>query len=253
MPRLSPLPLSPLPLSAVVLLAVARVCGGCVGAVPQPVDRPARGGDTGPPPAVAVAAGAELDTGAALDADRPSAWRCADGCDPGRDPAGDCDADGLLNRDELSLAGRRGPAWTDPCAADGDLDGLSDCEELAWGLLPFDPDSDGDGLGDAWAVEMARTAGDGAPPAARDAHPRPAMRDGDRDGIPDMAERCTGAAPGEADTDGDGLPDGDDLWRGCDPARADTDGDGWADGEEAAAGASCRRRRDAPRAAPAPP
>jgi len=238
---------------AALLLAAALLLGACAGAVPQPVDRSGGVDDTGPPRAAAVAAEAGLDSGGGPDADRPSAWACADGCDPGRDPAGDCDGDGLRNHDELSLAGRRGPAWTDPCAADGDGDGLGDCEELAWGLLPFDPDSDGDGVGDAWAVVAARTAGDGERPSADDAHPRPAMRDGDGDGIPDMAEGCTGTEPGRADTDGDGLPDGDDLWRGCDPARADTDGDGWSDGAEAAAGASCRRWRDTPPPAGAPP
>ena len=89
----------------------------------------------------------------------------------------------------------------------------------------------------AWSHAW-RFAGEGAPVAWRDAAlPGPAtnrlymvsdaVRDADRDGIPDAVERCVhGTSPLLADTDGDGVRDGLEVAWGMDPLVADL-GAGW--------------------------
>ncbi len=103
---------------------------------------------------------------------------------------------------------------------DTDADGLTDNVELAIGLDPNNPDTDGNGVAD----------GD---------------EDTDGDGLTNLQEVQIGTDPGDPDTDGDGILDGDEdndgdglsdadevLNYGTDPANHDTDGDGFNDGEE---------------------
>ena len=103
---------------------------------------------------------------------------------------------------------------------DTDADGLTDNIEIAIGLDPNNPDTDGDGVSD----------GD---------------EDTDGDGLTNLQEVQIGTDPGNPDTDGDGIQDGDEDNDGdglldvdeiyvhnTDPANHDTDGDGFNDGEE---------------------
>jgi len=84
------------------------------------------------------------------------------------------------------------------------------------------PDSDGDGLTDAFEVNVLGTD--------------PHKRDTDGDGLGDLRERDFGANPLERDTDGDGLDDGREVTIGTDPASSDTDHDRIDDRTEAMQG-----------------
>ncbi len=96
------------------------------------------------------------------------------------------------------------------------------------------PDSDGDGMPDAYETEF------GLDSSADDAE-----QDADDDGLANLAEFEKGTHPKMADTDGDGLDDGLETGTGefvgpedtgTDPTKADSDGDGLADGVETATG-----------------
>ncbi|MGH0034155.1 MAG: FG-GAP-like repeat-containing protein [Myxococcota bacterium] len=135
---------------------------------------------------------------------------------------------------------------------DTDYDGLADDNELLVGTDPQDPDSDDDGLFDAFEVgDVADPTdtdddgtidaldpdddGDGVPTSAEDydGDGNPANDDADGDGIPDYREvdadddgtsddvdNCPVAAnPTQSDVNGDGIGDA------CQPD--DADGDGW--------------------------
>ena len=121
--------------------------------------------------------------------------------------AGDADADGLTNGEEIYETG------TNPKDADTDHDGLEDGAELdQLGTDPPDADTDDDGIAD----------GD---------------EDTDADGLTDGDELAIGADPFDADTDDDGLTDGDEVHlHGTSPLDADTDADGLDDGDEVAMG-----------------
>ncbi|MES2707466.1 MAG: hypothetical protein V4726_12790 [Verrucomicrobiota bacterium] len=83
------------------------------------------------------------------------------------------------------------------------------------------PDTDGDGLPDAW-----ETASFGDLTKNGDA-------DTDGDGLVNALELNLGLNPSLQDTDADGLKDGDEFnTLGTDPKTADTDGDGLTDGAE---------------------
>jgi pSer/pThr/pTyr-binding forkhead associated (FHA) protein len=106
-------------------------------------------------------------------------------------------------------------AW---CMADADGDGLTNCEEIALGTDPYNPDTDGDGLMDGEEILAS-----GVRPHNTD----PKNPDTDGDGLSDGSEvRCNpdvdGPArgqctnPANSDTDGDGIPD-----------NIDPDSSGW--------------------------
>ena len=84
------------------------------------------------------------------------------------------------------------------------------------------PDSDGDGLSDAFEVNVLRT--------------KPNKRDSDGDGLNDLREKDFGSNPRERDTDGDGVWDGREVTIGTAPFMDDTDGDNVKDRDEIVAG-----------------
>jgi len=102
---------------------------------------------------------------------------------------------------------------------DSDGDGLTDDEEAQLGTDPFNPDTDGDELGDGREVKELKT--------------NPLNPDTDGDGLSDGDEVLRRSTdPLNPDTDGDGLSDGDEVRRGTDPLNPDTDRDGLQDGKE---------------------
>jgi hypothetical protein len=102
---------------------------------------------------------------------------------------------------------------------DSDGDGLTDGEENRLGTDPFNPDTDGDELGDGREVNELGTD--------------PLNTDSDGDTLTDGDEVLRRSTdPLNPDTDGDGLSDGDEVRRGTDPLNPDTDRDELRDGDE---------------------
>jgi hypothetical protein len=102
---------------------------------------------------------------------------------------------------------------------DADGDGLSNCQELAQGTDPSDPDSDDDGLTDGAEVNVHGT--------------NPLDADSDDDGLTDGAEvNVHGTNPLDADSDDDKLSDGLEVANGTNPLDADSDHDGIPDGKD---------------------
>ena len=87
--------------------------------------------------------------------------------------------------------------------ADDDGDGLSNSEELLLGTLPYQSDTDNDGLSDGDEVHSYGTD--------------PTDYDSDNDGIPDGLEVFLGTNPVKADSDNDGMPDSFELGEGLNP------------------------------------
>lgn len=112
------------------------------------------------------------------------------------------------------------------------------------------PDSDSDGLIDAWEVQFFGTIGaqNGAGDADSDGRTNqqeamagtyPDDADTDDDGLNDGAEVTAGTSPVTADTDNDGLTDGAEIGtHGTNPTLADTDGDGFSDNDEIIVGSN---------------
>jgi hypothetical protein len=182
---------------------------------------------TDPSSATAMNAGDDLDNDGLTNLEEYNL-----GTDPN---LADTDGDGLLDGDEVSGAGSRGP--TDPLEPDSDGDGLSDGVETNTGIyvdandMGTDPnlaDTDADGLPDDYEVTHSNpTSGTGMDPAA----------DQDGDTLTNAQEYDLGTDPNSTDTDGDGLDDADELagagLRGpTDPLKFDTDGDGLSDSVE---------------------
>ncbi len=85
---------------------------------------------------------------------------------------------------------------------------------------PSGPDSDGDGLPDAWELQYwpnLNQNGGGDP---------------DSDGLTNAQELAAGTDPTVADTDGDGMNDGAEVQHGFDPIVSDQDGNGTPDGQD---------------------
>lgn len=129
-----------------------------------------------------------------------------------------------------------GAGRTDP---DSDGDGLTDAFEALAGTDRLRADSDGDGMSDGaealatvgQGVGVAGVVGTGA--AAQRADD---VRDADDDGLSDRQETLLGSDRKDADTDDDQLTDAVELAIGTDPLEADTDGDGISDGLESSLG-----------------
>ncbi len=143
---------------------------------------------------------------------------------------GDADGEGLLDDDELAFG-------TLPFDRDSDDDGLSDFIEFdaVYAFGPTDmlvPDSDGDGIQDG--TETGEAVGELAEPAFGIAGSDPLLF------VPDGDAGLTVTDPTDLDSDDDGFLDGEeDLdFNGVaaatelDAAKADTDGDGVQDGTE---------------------
>lgn len=106
----------------------------------------------------------------------------------------DSDADGLDNYTEIYVTS------TDPLLPDSDEDGIED----AW------EDADGDGLDNGTELSLGTD---------------PAKTDSDSDGLGDAEEVKTSlTSPALYDTDADGLCDGDELLLGTDPLNPVSDG-----------------------------
>ncbi|RLA27829.1 MAG: hypothetical protein DRR11_17620, partial [Gammaproteobacteria bacterium] len=108
---------------------------------------------------------------------------------------------------------------------DGDMDGLSDNEEVRKYLThPGTPDTDNDEIPDAWEIDKALNA-----------NRNDAFEDPDEDGLVNLREFQLGTEPFVADTDGDNLLDGADncpLAKNLRQQDFDSDGqgnvcDGW--------------------------
>ncbi len=137
------------------------------------------------------------------------------------EPLGDEDGDGLVNLSELAMG-------TDRTLADTDGDGLDDGEEyMGYGTNPLDTDSDDDTYSDGEEVDA------GSDPL--DASSVPYVEpDTDGDGLSDAYEMATGSSASsaycdytKADTDGDGLNDYEEVViHGTNPNAQDTDEDG---------------------------
>ena len=128
----------------------------------------------------------------------------------------DPDMDGLINNEEIQIG-------TDPFNPDTDGDGLGDGEEVkTYRTNPLAPDTDSDGLGDGEEVHQRRTD--------------PLNPDTDADRLMDGDEVRRNTDPLNPDTDADLLNDGDEVNRKTDPLNPDTDQDGLNDGTEVSIG-----------------
>ncbi len=141
--------------------------------------------------------------------------------DPGFDPR-DTDSDGLGDAVECVSTCLDANDW------DTDGDGLADGFEDGLGYDPCAADGDGDGLDDYAEHHEHETD--------------PTRASSDADALSDYEELIThGTDPWDEDTDDDGLSDSDELdpANACDPLDADTDDDGLLDGDEVASGTDC--------------
>lgn len=118
-------------------------------------------------------------------------------------------------------------ALADLPTVDDDADNLTNAQEAWWCTDPLNADTDGDGANDGDEVQAAkewlgnRRAGPpstgrpfaGWPPSQFDPTKPPTCRDGDDDGVPDMAERWDlGLNMNEESTDRDKFDDGQELF-----------------------------------------
>jgi PKD repeat protein len=131
--------------------------------------------------------------------------------------------------------------------SDDDFDDCSQECEYNYGLDPFNPDTDADGMMDGWELPLCRDPNNASPTATL--NPCPAI-DTDGEGLADHEEingftvstTINGVAvnlsittdPLNPDSDGDGLDDYEEARIFfTDPMDSDTDGDGINDGDDA--------------------
>ncbi|UTH02249.1 YPDG domain-containing protein [Macrococcoides canis] len=167
-----------------------------------------------------------------------------------KDGAEDTDGDGINNDDEsvdsgttitdedgdgvadivdpatkpLDTDGDGNPDVTD---TDDDNDGVNDSDEIAAGLDPKNPDTDGDGIKDG----AEDTDGDGINNDDESVDSGTTITDEDGDGVADIVDPATKPVD-STDDDNDGVNDSDEEAAGLDPKNPDTDGDGIKDGAE---------------------
>ncbi len=137
------------------------------------------------------------------------------------------DARKVLRATARALTPEERTALADLTSLDDDADGLTNAQEAWWCTDPLNADSDGDGTSDGAEVQAAkdwlanRRAGPpstgrpfaGWPPATFDPTHPPTCRDGDGDGVPDMAERWDlGLNMNAESTDRDKFDDGQELF-----------------------------------------
>lgn len=103
------------------------------------------------------------------------------------------------------------------CAADPDMDGLTDEEEADIGTDPNDPDTDDDGINDGQEVLDGTDPLDDCDNIGGTALPD---SDCDMDGLTTSEEGSLGTDPNDEDTDGDGINDGQEVMDGSDPLDA---------------------------------
>lgn len=108
---------------------------------------------------------------------------------------------------------------------DSDEDYLSDYDEYRYGTNPYNPDTDGDGIPDAFEICSMMDPTDATGDNGADG-------DFDHDGLPNLTEYLMGLDPSFPDQDRDGVPDGDEIYYGTDPWKADSDDDGIGDFDE---------------------
>jgi hypothetical protein len=105
-----------------------------------------------------------------------------------------------------ALAANATSTVAESAAIDSDGDGLTDSEEVYWGLSPDAADSDGDGMSDYDEFYN------------RYAYTDPLQPDSDNDGISDGEEMFYWLTdPTLPDTDFDGVSDRDEIVDGTDP------------------------------------
>lgn len=141
----------------------------------------------------------------------------------------DTDGDGMVDDWEVSFI----YCGVDPLAGDSlldpDTDTLTNIEEQAEGTNPCNPDTDGDGMPDAWEASNNSCLD----PVSGDSLGNP-----DGDGADNLREFMQSTDPCVFDdTDGDGMPDSWEDTYACVMANtvdasADPDGDGLGDGAE---------------------
>jgi len=137
------------------------------------------------------------------------------------------DARKTLRATARALTPEQRTALADLTSLDDDADGLTNAQEAWWCTDPLNADTDGDGTSDGAEVQAAKDwlgnkrAGPpstgrpfaGWPPATFDPTKPPTCRDGDGDGVPDMAERWDlGLNMNAESTDRDKFDDGQELF-----------------------------------------
>ncbi|ARQ07925.1 putative Ig domain-containing protein [Macrococcoides canis] len=120
-----------------------------------------------------------------------------------------------------------GDGIPDDVDTDDDNDGVNDSDEIAAGLDPKNPDTDGDGIKDG----AEDTDGDGINNDDESVDSGTTITDEDGDGIADIVDPATKPVD-STDDDNDGVNDSDEIAADLDPKNPDTDGDGIKDGAE---------------------